>query len=118
MRAALRTRRPRLPGPALLGRAALCLVLTMALGIRAAHAQDADTARAREYFKEGVTAYDLGKYDEAIVAFEQAYRAKDDPVFLYNIAQSHRLAQRFPEAVRFYKNYLRRAPHAGRVGEE
>src|SRR5262249_45832094 len=44
--------------------------------------------------------------------FEQAYLAKQDPSFLYNIAQCHRLMGNRVEAIRFYKRYLNDAPTA------
>ena len=36
----------------------------------------------------------------------------EDPVFLYNIAQCHRLLGENAEAVRFYRRYLEAAPAA------
>jgi tetratricopeptide (TPR) repeat protein len=71
-----------------------------------------ESAAAREHYKRGTTLYDLGKYTEAIQEFQQAYEIKDDPVLLYNIAQSFRLSNQYQEALRFYKTYLRRAPKA------
>src|SRR6185436_16138546 len=71
-----------------------------------------EAAAAREHYKRGTTLYDLGKYDEAIIEFQQAYEIKDDPVLLYNIAQSFRLSNKYNEALRFYRTYLRRAPKA------
>ncbi len=71
-----------------------------------------EAAAAREHYKRGTTLYDLGKYVEAIQEFQQAYEIKDDPVLLYNIAQSFRLSNQYSEALRFYKTYLRRAPKA------
>jgi tetratricopeptide (TPR) repeat protein len=69
--------------------------------------------KAREHFKNARRLYDLGKYKEAIEAYQQAYLNVEDPVFLYNIAQSYRLDNQPDEAIRFYKTYLRRSPEAG-----
>jgi len=67
---------------------------------------------AREHFERGSRAFVLGAYDEAIAEYSAAYRVIDDPVLLYNIAQAHRQAQHFGEALRFYKLYLSLKPDA------
>ncbi|HVR62822.1 MAG TPA: tetratricopeptide repeat protein, partial [Polyangia bacterium] len=54
--------------------------------------------------------FDLGKYADAIKEFEAAYEAKNDPAFLYNLAQAHRLAGNPEQALRFYRTYLRKNP--------
>ncbi len=91
----------------------LVAVSVLALGAGAADARPSDdTQSAKEHYKRGTTLYDLGKYDEAIVEFQQAYELKDDPVLLYNIAQSFRLANKYQDALRFYKTYLRKSPRA------
>lgn len=71
-----------------------------------------DKAAAKDHWEKGTKFYDLGKYDDAIREFEAAYEAKSDPAFLYNLAQSHRLAGHNTEALRLYRNYLRYAPKA------
>jgi tetratricopeptide (TPR) repeat protein len=67
---------------------------------------------ARSHFERGSKAFALGAYDEAIAEYSAAFRKKDDPVLLYNIAQAHRLAGHAPEALRFYKMYLTLVPDA------
>ena len=52
-----------------------------------ASAQRIDEARAR--FEEGQRLYEAGKFEEAIGAFEAAYKAKPHPNVLYNIGQSY-----------------------------
>jgi tetratricopeptide (TPR) repeat protein len=66
---------------------------------------------AREHYMRGTSYYDLGKYQEAIREFEAAYESKNDPAFLYNLAQSHRLAGNPEQALHFYRTYLKRAPN-------
>ncbi|HEY2902927.1 MAG TPA: tetratricopeptide repeat protein [Polyangia bacterium] len=83
-----------------------CSVLAAA-GV--AHAED--TTAAREHYQKGTAFFDLGKYQEAIKEFEAAYEAKNDPAFLYNLAQAHRLAGNPEQALRFYRTYLRRNPN-------
>lgn len=86
----------------------VCVFLALAAVARA----DDDPAGARAHFEKGTKAFDLGAYDEAIAEYSAAYRLMDDPALLYNIAQAHRLANHAPEALRFYKMYLVRAPQA------
>jgi tetratricopeptide (TPR) repeat protein len=71
-----------------------------------------DVSAAREHFLKGTKAFDLGLYEDAIKEYMSAYQIKDDPAFLYNIAQAHRLAGHDAEALRFYRIYLTRAPNA------
>jgi hypothetical protein len=71
-----------------------------------------DSDSAREHFVKGTRAYDLGLYDEAIAEYMTAYKIKDDPAFLFNIGQAHRLAGHPAEALRFYKTYLSKIPTA------
>jgi len=76
-----------------------------------------DADKAREHYTVGLRAYDAGKYDEAIAEFEAAYRYKDAPGLLYNIAQAYRLSNRPEQAVRFYRTYLERKPDAANHAE-
>jgi tetratricopeptide (TPR) repeat protein len=76
-----------------------------------------ERADAREHYLKGTKAFDLGRYDEAIREYVSAYEAKDDPALLYNIAQAHRLAGHAEEALRFYKTYLSKLPHAANRDE-
>ncbi len=90
----------------------LLLVTTLSLlpgGV--ADAQE-DVAAAREHYRKGTKAYDLGRYSEAAQEYEAAYDAKQDPALLFNIAQAYRLANDYPKAIRFYRSYLRNVPRA------
>jgi tetratricopeptide (TPR) repeat protein len=62
---------------------------------------------AREHYHRGTVAFNLGHYEEAAGEYEEAYRLKDDPALLYNIAQARRLAGNRREALRSYKTFLR-----------
>jgi len=72
----------------------------------------ANTAAAKRLFASGTKHFDLNEFELALADFKEGYRLKDDPVFLYNIAQCHRLLNHDVEAMRFYKSYLRRSPNA------
>lgn len=88
-------------------------VLLAAFAPTRAHARDdVATAQAKEHFKSGTRHYALAEYALALDDFKEAYRLRDDPAFLYNIAQCHRLLGNHDEAVRFYQTYLRQSPAA------
>jgi tetratricopeptide (TPR) repeat protein len=93
----------------MVGRSALVVLVVLAAPL----AGRADDPReAIEHAVKGGRAYDLGAYDEAIQEFASAYRLRDDPALLYNLAQAHRLAGHSAEALRFYRVYLIRMPNA------
>jgi len=71
-----------------------------------------DTTRAKELFQQGTTLFDLGEFDKAIDAWQQGYKEKPDPGFLYNIGQAYRLKGDSAKAIFFYRGYLRNSPKA------
>ncbi|HWE31443.1 MAG TPA: hypothetical protein VHB97_25740 [Polyangia bacterium] len=79
---------------------------------RAAGGTDPATESARRFYMSGTKHFDLTEYREALNDFKQAYRVKEDPVFLYNIAQCLRLLDEKKDALKFYHSYLNRAPDA------
>lgn len=72
--------------------------------------QPLNLKEAMASYEDGARHYDLGEYAEALTSFKDAYRAKDDPAFLFNIAQCLRKLNRLDESASFYRSYLRRAP--------
>ena len=92
--------------------AALTVSVVLLASAGVARAADPNAEKARAHFQQGDTYFKLEKYATALQEFEQAYLAKQDPSFLYNIAQCHRLMGNRVEAVRFYKRYLNDAPTA------
>src|SRR3954462_5332647 len=91
----------------------LAVLTTVLLCAATARAQDKPVdpkVAAKEHYTRGTSFYDLGRYDEAIKEFEAAYQLKNDPAFLYNLAQSYRQAGNHEQAVHFYKTYLRYVP--------
>ena len=94
---------------------AVAFVPVLAVGTAAAQEQptegtDADKAEALKKYKEGMSAYDLGEFKEAIKLFQEAYKKRPDPAFLFNIAQCHRKLGENSEALNFYRTYLRKSP--------
>jgi tetratricopeptide (TPR) repeat protein len=92
--------------------AVIVLMLMGAAWPGVAVAQQDVTAQARRYFQSASKHFDLGEYREALDDFKSGYRLREDPVFLYNIAQCERLLGRNVDAIRTYKSYLRRRPDA------
>jgi tetratricopeptide (TPR) repeat protein len=54
--------------------------------------------------------FQSGQYPQAIEAFRQAYVLKPVPLFLYNIAQAHRLTGQGEDAIRIYERFLQEDP--------
>lgn len=80
-----------------------------------AYAQPADdplTIQARSRFKEGVEAFDKGKYEEARLSFLQAYALKKHPAVLLNLAQSSAKSNHPLEAARYFQQFLKEATTA------
>jgi len=74
--------------------------------------REAALEKAREHFQQGQRLFKVSRYREALERFKEAFVAIEDPVFLYNIAQCHRLLGENAEAVLFYRRYLEAAPAA------
>jgi len=85
-------------------------IALMASGATTARADDAQ--KARELFTQGNTYFDLGQFDKAIGAWQDGYQLKNDPGFLYNIAQAYRTMGDAQKAIFFYKRYLSNSPKA------
>ena len=73
---------------------------------------DPATVQARARFKEGVDAYDKGKFEEARLAFLQAYTLKKHPAVLLNLAQSSARSNHPLEASKYFQQFLREATTA------
>jgi tetratricopeptide (TPR) repeat protein len=86
-----------------------------AMGIvasRAGHAESRAKQSAEAHYNKGMTAYTLGRFPEAIEEFEKAYELRSEPIFLYNIAQSHRQNNNPQRAIFFYRRYIEAEPNA------
>jgi hypothetical protein len=92
--------------PLLLAGAALALLLAGPAG-----AAD-DVAEARAHFEQGSKLYRAGKYRDAIVEFDTAYRIKPHGAIRYNVAQCREKLEQWPEALQSYQDYLREVPDA------
>ncbi|MEZ4398882.1 MAG: hypothetical protein R3B06_02625 [Kofleriaceae bacterium] len=91
---------------------AVLVLLTLAVGVRPAAAEDAATRAAKRHFAKGDKLFALGKFDQALDEFEAAYEAKPAPKLLFNIGQAHRNLGHAREAIFAYRKYLRELPDA------
>jgi tetratricopeptide (TPR) repeat protein len=93
--------------------AVIALVSCAFLSHRAYAQGEADKRQqAKERYEMATRLYDVGKYAEAISEYEEAYLLVEDAALLFNIGQAYRLWDHPEEAIRSYKNYLRRRPDA------
>lgn len=90
----------------------LVLLGCVALASMAGADETDDVNAARMHYKKGTRAFELGHYADAITEYEAAYKAKDDPALLFNLAQAYRLNSDSVGALRAYKAYLHRIPDA------
>lgn len=88
------------------------LAQTVALPAWSQPADDPVTTQARARFKEGVEAFDKGKYEEARLSFLQAYTLKKHPSVLINLAQSTAKANHPLEAAGYFKQFLKESTGA------
>lgn len=81
------------------------LILLLSLGCGAAFAGEGEDVRARELFQNGAILYDEGRYEEAVLAFEEAYRLSGRPALLFNIANALERLGRWQEALDVLSRY-------------
>jgi tetratricopeptide (TPR) repeat protein len=93
----------------------VAILLAIAPGAQAQ--TDPNKLEAKSHYEKATRLYDVGKYGESIQEYEAAYLLVEDPALLYNIGQAYRLWDRPEEAVRAYKNYLRKRPDASNRGD-
>lgn len=99
-------------GTGLAGVAALLLVSSAAIArepVAASNGLSAD-ARARELYLHGDRLYAEGSYDEAMLAFQQAYALSQRPALLFNVANALERLGRYEEALVQLNLYLPHAP--------
>ncbi len=92
------------------------LMLALSAGVAEVEAapkvDDAAIAKAKDHYKKGTFFYDTGEFEKAIAEYLAGYEVQSDPVFLFNVAQSHRQLGNHDKAVFFYKSFLRNSPNA------
>jgi tetratricopeptide (TPR) repeat protein len=86
-------------------------ILTLACLAPAAAADPPDLMNlARTHYEAGRALYQLGKYEQAVVEFEEGYRLAPRPSFLVNLAQAYRQLGRVDQARAMYEKFLAAAP--------
>ena len=85
---------------------ALLMIVSLSTALAPATAF-AEKQDARRHYEQATAAFGLGKYAEAATEYEAAFGLRPDPAFLYNAAQSYRLAGNARRALQLYQNYLR-----------
>ncbi len=93
-------------------RAVPVLLLLLGSFVSAPASAETQLQAAKRLYQAASHHYDLQEFEKALDEFKQAYEAKDDPVFLFNIAQCQRSLGQNEPALRSYKTYLLRAPNA------
>ena len=88
------------------------IAITMLVAASATAKPDEKIQQARQHYEAGLASFNLQEYAKAIEEFEAGYRLRPDPVFLYNLGQEHRLAEKPERALYFYRAFLRSSSNA------
>ena len=92
--------------------AVLVAFLSSSVPHRAEAQDDPVTVQARARFKEGVDFYDKGQFENARLAFLQAYALKKHPAVLLNLAQSSAKAGHPLEAAKYFQQFIKESTSA------
>lgn len=99
----------------------LCLLilgLLLASHARAETPPPSDGVQAAKgHFRKGTQLFDIGKYLEAAVEYEEAFKLSDRPGFLFNMAQAYRLGGKPRDALAAYRGFLRRVSESPQRAE-
>jgi tetratricopeptide (TPR) repeat protein len=90
----------------------LLVLLVTVLAARVAYAEDVEMRSAKRHFERGQKLFNLGKFDDALDHYQQAYEAKPLPAFLFNIGQCYRNLGDYDAAIFSFKKYLKLSPDA------
>src|SRR5262245_7727320 len=66
----------------------------------------AQVAQSRSHYERGRSYFQLGEYRKALEEFKAAHVEKNDPAYIYNIAECHRQLGEAKTAVSFYRRFL------------
>src|SRR5262245_32028416 len=70
----------------------------------------AQVAQSRSHYEKGRSYFQVGEYRKALEEFKAAHVEKNDPAYIYNIAECHRQLGEPKDAVVFYRRFIRLAP--------
>ncbi|MCA9707470.1 MAG: tetratricopeptide repeat protein [Myxococcales bacterium] len=74
-----------------------------------------DIERARELYENGVSLFEEGSYQGAVLAFQRAYELSEDNNLLYNIALAYDRLGEFERAIEYLDRYRALAPKSERA---
>jgi len=78
---------------------------------------EARREEAKTKFQEGVAAFSERRYEDAVRAFQKADAIQPSAALSFNIARAFERLNDTPAALRWYRDYLRRAPRATNASE-
>lgn len=83
------------------------LMMLSLLFATALHAEEPDSndERARMLYGNGRMLFDEQRYEDALLAWQEAYRLSDRPLLLYNIALAHEKLGNYGEAIELLYTY-------------
>lgn len=84
-------------------------MILLLVGWLAAATPEADQ-RARELYENGAVLYEEGRYEDAVAAWEEAWRLSGRPLLLYNMANAMERLGRWEEAMDLLNRYRAYAP--------
>jgi tetratricopeptide (TPR) repeat protein len=89
-----------------LAAAALVSVLTLAPAPGRAQADRSADDQARGLFQAGSTAFDAGRYEDALRYFTEAHELSGRPALLFNMGAAAERARLDDQAIEYYERYL------------
>jgi len=69
-----------------------------------------DSEAAYSIYAQGIEAYEAANYAEAARLLEQAFQLYEEPIFIFNVGQCHRMGRRHAEALAAFERYLEICP--------
>jgi tetratricopeptide (TPR) repeat protein len=71
---------------------------------------NSDVVRAKALFERAEVHFNVGEFKKALDLYSKAFKTKQLPAFLFNIAQCHRYLKEYDLAIFFYKRFLSQKP--------
>ncbi len=87
------------------------LALLALVALQATAWAEGDLKSAKEHFFKAERLYKVERFADAFTEYQEAYLAKQDPNFLFNMAQCQRLMGNRDDAIRFYRRFLMVKPN-------
>jgi hypothetical protein len=85
-------------------------VVAILLSLVVARPAGADVEKSRAHYDRGRSYFQVGEYRKALEEFKNAHVEKNDPAYIYNIAECHRQLGEPKEAAIFYRRFLGLVP--------